>query len=385
MRSCRATPPQARDNRKRRMRALPIALPFVALALAASCLQPVRGIEPPEQDSGFDAGPDAGIPDGGAPDSGSGACALTDAGLPFGWTPQTICTTSPLCLNNPSAMDSIAASGPSLAIAGGHDGNLYWLSGASAFSQLWTPSSTGPALTSVFISPQQDVVAVGGNSLVVCTSPPCNANTKFSATSLGSSQTVEGACGADGTLFSAVGSASGQGYLTRYQSGWVPQGPTPLGPNHACWVAPDGGLFIAASEGILEIEATGTLTEPLLLEDAGVADAGPIVAVTGGLGWEVGASQSGWIFEHQDAGWVRVAVTGHMLHAFATTGTEAFFADPVSASPPLIRYAPDACPRVTTLGTGPAMTVVGVAPAGANAIYAAGASAGTAAISFGSR
>ena len=143
-------------------------------------------------------------------------------------------------------------------------GRIFRYSNGS-WSEALSNAQSSNDLHGLWVSATGEVYAGGDGQLVACREN-CGDRESYVVTPVGAS--ITGMCGAEGLGVYAVGNASvTTGVLYRFDpgsNGWIPVVPnTGARRNQACWVAPNGAVYIAAQATMLRYQA-GVLYSELI-------------------------------------------------------------------------------------------------------------------------
>ncbi len=201
---------------------------------------------------------DGGEPDGDAgTEKDAGSEPSSDAGLePLSWS----------SLSAPAAPAFNAVHGVSatdLYVAASSGGIFRYSNGT--WSEALSNAQSSNDLHGLWVSATGEVYAGGDGQLVACAAN-CGDRDSYVVTTVSAS--ITDLCGAEGLGVYAVGNASvTTGVLYRFDpggNGWIPVVPnTGAKRNQACWVAPDGAVYIAAQATMLRYQAGVLSVEPI--------------------------------------------------------------------------------------------------------------------------
>lgn len=172
--------------------------------------------------------------------------------MPGNWDPN--CTTT-TCER---LFEDVSGSSATNVYAVSYQGTIERYGGSGAWAQV---ANTGKRLHGVYVSPTGNVFAAGLNTLVHCLNN-CATSTDFTVfTNTGNSIEWFGMCGRGNDVYAVGGATIGNGTIWKFNASNQTWGAyvsdTGISQDHmACWVAPDGQVFVTSYGNMLRVNTT---------------------------------------------------------------------------------------------------------------------------------
>ncbi len=248
------------------VRTPPVPLAALSVCLVAGCPQAIHvdGADGGLGDGGVSASDGGGVTDSGSADAAVSNDGGSDGGSSSGQDAGNALTWGAMAVSLPEQPEGVQGSASNDVYVVTAVGFIFRFDGSQ-----WTQVFKDPSnydYHSVWVDPGTKEVFAGGDSTLVHCSPPCTQQSAFAT--FGAVGSVTGVCGISSPqkVF-AVSYDMNQGTDYLYQwngSAWGQVGgDTGAFSSAACWVAPDGSVFIAAQSYVSRYANSQFTQEPV--------------------------------------------------------------------------------------------------------------------------